>query len=64
MRAFYWHWKSGFTNPVWIDHYVCPENKRRSKMTDQLINGFASTSGDDHPLNTISFIKGAARTYP
>ena len=33
-------------------------------MTDQLINGFASTSGDDHPLNTISFIKGAARTYP
>jgi fatty-acyl-CoA synthase len=30
----------------------------------RIIDGFASTSGDDYPLNTISFIKGAARTYP
>ena len=33
-------------------------------MTEQLIKGFASTSGDGYPLNTASFIKGAARTYP
>jgi acyl-CoA synthetase (AMP-forming)/AMP-acid ligase II len=33
-------------------------------MTDQLIKGFASTSGDDYQLNTISFIRGAATTYP
>lgn len=33
-------------------------------MTEKLIKGFASTSGDDYQLNTISFIKGAAITYP
>ncbi len=33
-------------------------------MTDQLIKGFASTSGDDYQLNTVSFIRGAAITYP
>jgi fatty-acyl-CoA synthase len=30
----------------------------------QLLKGFQSTSGDDYQLNTIFFIKSAARTYP
>jgi len=29
-----------------------------------MITGCASTSGDDYQLNTVNFIKGAARTYP
>lgn len=33
-------------------------------MTDQMLKGFASTSGDDYQLNTISFIRGAAIIYP
>jgi fatty-acyl-CoA synthase len=33
-------------------------------MTDQMVKGFASTSGDDYQLNTISFIRGAATTFP
>ncbi|MBW2366844.1 MAG: long-chain-fatty-acid--CoA ligase [Deltaproteobacteria bacterium] len=33
-------------------------------MNLQLIKGFPSTTGDDYPLNTITFIKGAACTFP
>ena len=33
-------------------------------MTQEFIKGCPSTSGDDYQLNTITFIKGAARTYP
>ena len=33
-------------------------------MGNDLIKGFPSTSGNDVQLNTISFAKGAARTYP
>ena len=33
-------------------------------MTTPMIQGFASTSGDDFQLNTVTFIKSAARTYP
>jgi len=33
-------------------------------MIDTVIKGCPSTSGDNYQLNTISFIKGAARTYP
>jgi fatty-acyl-CoA synthase len=32
-------------------------------MSDKFLKGFPSTSGDDYQLNTINFIKGAARTY-
>ncbi len=33
-------------------------------MTNPIIQGFPSTSGDDFQLNTVTFIKSAARTYP
>ena len=33
-------------------------------MTQKIVRGCPSTSGDDYQLNTINFIKGAARTYP
>jgi fatty-acyl-CoA synthase len=33
-------------------------------MTQKIVKGCPSTSGDDYQLNTITFIKGAARTYP
>lgn len=33
-------------------------------MTQKFITGCPSTSGDDFQLNTVNFIKGAARTYP
>jgi fatty-acyl-CoA synthase len=33
-------------------------------MTREIITGCPSTSGDDYQLNTVNFIKGAARTYP
>lgn len=33
-------------------------------MSQKIVKGCQSTSGDDYQLNTITFIKGAARTYP
>lgn len=33
-------------------------------MTKKIVKGCPSTSGDDYQLNTITFIRGAARTYP
>ena len=33
-------------------------------MAQNIVKGCPSTSGDDYQLNTITFIKGAARTYP
>ncbi len=33
-------------------------------MSKTIVKGCPSTSGDDYQLNTINFIKGAARTYP
>ncbi len=33
-------------------------------MTTEFVKGCRSTSSDDYQLNTISFIRGAARTYP
>lgn len=33
-------------------------------MEGKIIDGFPSTSGDDYQLNTISFLRNAARTFP
>jgi len=33
-------------------------------MSEHIVKGCPSTSGDDYQLNTITFIKSAARTYP
>ncbi len=33
-------------------------------MAREIVKGFPSTSDDDYQLNTSSFIRGAARTYP
>jgi len=33
-------------------------------MARDIVKGFPSTSNDDYQLNTSSFIRGAARTYP
>lgn len=33
-------------------------------MVKEIVKGCPSTSGDDYQLNTINFIRGAARTYP